>query len=102
MATNNATNTSNPITVPQGGTGDSTLTAYAVLCGGTSTTAAVQSVASVGTSGQVLTSNGASALPTFQAAGGGGSIVSIVNIQAFSSTGTYTPTAGLIYAIIEC
>lgn len=55
-----------PVTVPNGGTGDTSLTAYAVLCGGTTSTAAVQSVASVGTSGQVLTSNGAGALPTFQ------------------------------------
>jgi hypothetical protein len=66
MATNNATNTSNPITVAQGGTGDASLTAYAVLCGGTTSTGNVQSIAGVGSSGQVLTSNGASALPTFQ------------------------------------
>lgn len=68
MATQNATNTSNPVTVPQGGTGDATLTAYAVLAGGTTSTAAVQSVSGVGTSSQVLVSNGAAALPTWQAA----------------------------------
>jgi hypothetical protein len=51
-----------------GGTGRSSHTAYAVICGGTTTTAAQQSIASVGTSGQVLTSNGAGALPTFQTA----------------------------------
>lgn len=55
-----------------GGTGRSSHTAYAVLCGGTTATAAQQSIAGVGTSGQVLTSNGAGALPTFQAGGGGG------------------------------
>jgi hypothetical protein len=43
-------------------------TAYAVLCGGTTATNPIQSIASVGTAGQVLTSNGASALPTMQAA----------------------------------
>jgi hypothetical protein len=42
-----------------------------VLAGGTTATGAYQSIASVGTTGQVLTSNGAGALPTFQAAGGG-------------------------------
>jgi len=62
-----------PITVANGGTGDTSLTAYAVLCGGTTSTGVVQSVSGVGTSGQVLTSNGAAALPTWQAAGGGGS-----------------------------
>jgi hypothetical protein len=54
------------LAVDQGGTGNATATAYAVQCGGTTTTAAHQSVASVGTSGQVLMSNGAGALPTFQ------------------------------------
>lgn len=61
------------IAVADGGTGLSSTTAYAVLCGGTTSTAALQSIASVGTSGQVLTSNGAGALPTFQDASGGGS-----------------------------
>lgn len=59
------------VTVADGGTGVSSLTAYAVICGGTSSTGAVQSIAGVGTSGQVLTSNGAGALPTFQNASGG-------------------------------
>jgi hypothetical protein len=59
------------LVVADGGTGLSATTAYAVLCGGTTSTAALQSIASVGTSGHVLTSNGAGALPTFQAGGGG-------------------------------
>ena len=66
MATNNSWNSQTPVQVAKGGTGNSSSTAYAVLCGGTTTTAALQSVASVGTTGQVLTSNGAGALPTFQ------------------------------------
>lgn len=62
------------ITVANGGTGDTSLTAYAVLTGGTTSTNPVQSIASVGTSGQVLTSNGAGALPTFQTATGTGTV----------------------------
>ena len=58
------------LVVSNGGTGRASSTAYAVICGGTSSTAAQQSIAGVGTSGQVLTSNGAGALPTFQAIGG--------------------------------
>lgn len=54
------------LTVGGGGTGVTSNTAYAVLCGGTTSTGAIQSIAGVGTSGQVLTSNGAGALPTFQ------------------------------------
>jgi len=61
-------NTSVPVAL--GGTGNTSATAYAVQCGGTTSTGAHQSIASVGTAGQVLTSNGAGALPTFQAAGG--------------------------------
>jgi hypothetical protein len=53
--------------VAGGGTGVASLTAYAPVFGGTTGTGAVQS-GSVGTAGQVLTSNGAGALPTFQAA----------------------------------
>src|SRR5215469_12481946 len=59
-------------TVSQGGTGDSSLTPFAVLCGGTSAVNPVQQVSGLGTAGQVLTSNGAGALPSWQAAGGGG------------------------------
>ena len=66
MTTNNANDMTNPISVNTGGTGDASFTAYAVVCGGTTTTAPLQSVSGVGTSGQVLTSNDAGMLPTFQ------------------------------------
>jgi hypothetical protein len=58
------------LAVADGGTGVSSATAYAVLCGGTTSTGAFQSVAGVGSAGQVLTSNGAGALPSFQTASG--------------------------------
>lgn len=52
-----------PVEVSEGGTGLQTLTPYAVIAGGTTTTGAMQQVAGVGTSGQVLSSQGAGALP---------------------------------------
>ena len=59
--------------VPGGGTGAASFTAYAPICGGTTTTDPLQSAdTGIGTSGFVLTSNGSSALPSFQAASGGG------------------------------
>lgn len=58
--------------VANGGTGDSTLTAYAILAGGTTSTGVLQQVSGLGSSGDVLTSNGSGALPTWQAGGGGG------------------------------
>lgn len=65
----------NPLPVSSGGTGRATATAYAVICGGTTATGALQSVASVGTTGQVLTSNGVGALPTMQASFVAGMII---------------------------
>jgi hypothetical protein len=76
--------------VAGGGTGVATLTAYAPIFGGTTGTGAVQS-GTVGTAGQVLTSNGAGALPTFQAASGGGTAP---DVQTFTSSGTWTKPSG--------
>lgn len=53
------------VSVADGGTGVSSLTAYAPIFGGTSGTGAVQS-GTVGSAGQVLTSNGSGAFATFQ------------------------------------
>jgi hypothetical protein len=53
------------LSVANGGSGRSSATAYAPIFGGTTSTGAHQS-GTVGTSGQVLKSNGAGALPTFQ------------------------------------
>ena len=52
------------IPIAYGGTGSSTLTAYTVLLG--NGTSAMDGVVSLGTSDQVLTSNGAGAKPTWQ------------------------------------
>ena len=57
--------------VAGGGTGVTTFTPYAVITGGTTATGPLQNVSGVGSSGQILTSNGASALPTWQTGSGG-------------------------------
>ena len=61
------------LSVAKGGTGDSGdgFTAYSVICAGTTATGAFQNVSGVGSATHVLTSNGAGALPTWQAAAGG-------------------------------
>lgn len=61
-----STTLASPLPVAQGGTGDATLTAHEVLLG--NGTSPVTQVSGVGTAGQVLTSNGAAADPTWQAA----------------------------------
>lgn len=75
------------LSVPNGGTGDASFTAYSVICGGTTSTGVLQNVSGIGSSGQVLTSNGAGALPTWQASGGGGS-----NLAVTTKTTTYSIT----------
>lgn len=74
MTTGGVMTLSSPLPVGSGGTNNTTFTAYSVLCAGTTATGAFQNVSGVGSSGQVLTSNGAAALPTWQAAGGGGGL----------------------------
>lgn len=49
--------------VAGGGTGNTSFTAYALIAGGTTSTAALQQVSGLGTSGQFLVSQGAGALP---------------------------------------
>lgn len=101
MAKNTSLNTGTvPLPVEFGGTGDASLTAYAVLCGGTTSTGAVQSIAGLGTAGQVLTSNGAGALPTFQAGGGGGG-GGLNSVQVFTTTGTWNRPVGVTKIIVE-
>jgi hypothetical protein len=96
LTTTGAPTFGNPPTVPNGGTGGTTLTPHGVLVGeGTSPVAAT----GAGTSGQVLTSNGASSDPTFQA-------VSInktaPQVTVYTSgSGTYTTPAGALYLVVE-
>jgi len=85
--------TTGTLTVARGGTGVVSTTAYAVLAGGTTATGALQSVSGVGTSGEVLTSNGAGALPTWQAASGGGSF-SAVTVTGTQDSSNKTFTLG--------
>jgi hypothetical protein len=78
------------LAVDQGGTGATSQTAYAVIAGGTTSTGAYQSVASLGSSGQVLTSNGAGALPTFQTPAAGGTTIPAGTVMLFGQTAAPT------------
>lgn len=91
-----------PVSVAQGGTGNTSFTAYSVICAGTTSTGAFQNVSGVGSSGQVLTSNGAAALPTWQNTTGGtvtsvtftgdGTVLSSNPSSAVTTSGTLTAT----------
>jgi hypothetical protein len=77
-----------PLSVSQGGTGGATLAQYQPLAG--SGTGAITTLGT-GTAGQVLTSNGPSAYPTFQTL----SALSgrLIAVTTFTSSGTWTPNA---------
>lgn len=80
--------------VAGGGTGDTSFTAFSPICGGTTTTGALQS-ASTGMSnvGYVLTSTGTGSLPTWQAASASGSVT---QLTAFSGSNPVVPSSGNI------
>jgi C1q domain len=78
--------------VAGGGTGDTSFTAYAPICGGTTTTGVLQSASTgISTSGYVLTSTGSSSLPTFQAVSASGSVTTIDG-----DSGSATPSSGVV------
>lgn len=87
------------LAVTSGGSGVGTFTDHGVLLGsGTS----AFSVTGAGTSGQVLTSNGASTDPTFQAAAGGGNVSNTGTplnnqIAVWTDATTVEGTTGLTY-----
>lgn len=86
-----------PWTVPNGGTGLTTATAYGLLAGGTTATGAFQSL-STGTSGQMLQSGGAGALPSWttaafpSVAGAAGTILRSNGTDWVASTSTFADT----------
>jgi hypothetical protein len=92
FATVSFASVSGTVAVSAGGTGDSSLTPFAVLCGGTVSISAVQPVASLGATGFPLLSNGAGSLPSFRA-------VTVPTVQSFTSaaTTTYTPANNIIW-----
>lgn len=85
--------------VAGGGTGLASLTAYELIAAGTTSTGNVQQIG-LGTSGQVLTSNGAGALASFQAASPSG-FSPYINVTGTSQTmavnsGYIANNAGLV------
>ncbi len=93
-----ATITGSPVSVNNGGSGATSFaTAYGVICGGTTSTNAFQAIASVGSSGNPLVSNGASALPSFQTLGvaGGGTGATSLSSGVIQSNGSVLSSLGI-------
>ena len=81
------------VTVTQGGTGIGTTTAYSVVFSGTTATGPFQAAAGPGTATYVLTSNGAGALPTFQAPTANASAGGVIWENSLIISANYTLTA---------
>jgi hypothetical protein len=77
--------------VAGGGTGDTSFTAYSVITGGTTATGALQNVSGVGTAGQVLTSQGAAALPQWANPSSQVYVFAYLNANVSDVTGDGTP-----------
>lgn len=80
------------LSVANGGTGNTTFTAYSVICAGTTATGAFQNVSGLGSSGNVLTSNGPAALPTWQAVSSGAT-TTLNNIGSVLASADINPSA---------
>lgn len=79
------------LSVPQGGTFKSSFTPFSIITGGTTSTGALQTVSGVGTSTQVLTSNGPGALPTWQAAGTASPLTTKGDLYTYSTVNARLP-----------
>ncbi len=86
-----------PYAVTDGGTGLPSTTAYAVLCAGTTATATMQFLSSVGTSGQALVSGGSASLPAFGtiAISGGGTGATSLSSGVIQSNGSVLSSLGI-------
>jgi hypothetical protein len=84
---------STPLSVGQGGTGRATLTSHAVLVG--AGTSAVTQIAPCA-AGQALIGAGASSDPACGLPTG-----TLINVQVFTSSGTYTATSGTKSVIVD-
>jgi hypothetical protein len=86
-----------PTAVTDGGTGLPSITAYAVLCAGTTPTSTMQFLSSVGTSGQALVSGGSASLPAFGtiAISGGGTGATTLSAGVIQSNGSVLSSLGI-------
>lgn len=89
-ASSSTVNITGTLHVANGGTGLSSLTAYALMTAGTTATGNMQQVSGLGTSGQVLTSNGAGTLPTWQNASSSGLLFRSGTITLTGGSGSAT------------
>ncbi len=96
MSTNNAiNNTSSEINVTGSTSGIITIASQAAAG-----TYNFNLPTTAGTAGQQLTSGGGGGAPmTWSSASGSG--ITTVNVQTFTTSGTYTPTAGMVYCIVK-
>lgn len=88
------------LSVPRGGTGNSTFTAYSLICAGTTSTGPFQNVSGVGTLNQVLVSQGPGLLPIWSTVPGlAGAALTRVDDSNVTLTLGGTPATSLLQAV---
>ena len=89
-----------PVTVPNGGTGLTTFSAYQILAGGTTATGALQQIG-IGSLGQLLQSQGAGALAAYTTATYPSTVTAnnILYASGLNVVGQLTPGTGVITAL---
>lgn len=85
-----------PVTVPFGGTGNTTFTAYSVVCAGTTATGTFQNVLDLGIEGQFLTSKGPGNLPIWTSNPASG----VINPGSANSIAYYASNGSTISEIV--
>jgi hypothetical protein len=88
--------------VPGGGLGTATTTPYAILVGGTTATAQIQSLATTGASGAILTSQGSAAIPIWSAAGAGTVTSVATDSSLYGGPVTTSGTLGVAVSAAPC
>ncbi len=87
--------------VSGGGTGNTTFTAFSVICAGTTATGPFQNVVGLGTAGEQLTSNGPGLLPTWQASGTVSPLTTKGDLYTFTTVNARLPVGTINGQILQ-
>ena len=89
------------LNVANGGTGNSSFTPYAVVIGGTTSTAPLGQISGLGTSGQTILSQGPGLPPVWGGIAGTMTGITLLTVVDDGTSGTYTVPAGVTSLVVD-